>query len=402
MRRIWKTTRLSVSLASLVICATVSYSQEGAGYKISIIDGVSTRIYESGYSPAIDPYLVVKDYIIGADQGEETYLLTSTRPAAISDDGTLYIIDATEAMVYVFSQDGTLHNRFGGLGQGPGEFTAGLGDLILDESLLYCPDRMGNRLMILTEDGDFVRILRADSREAMGGTFSLFDERDSRKYLTFGMVFDISGNNSTYRLSRWTESFVYMDSPLEIPVTESPVRMRGVAYVPFTSKAPISVSKSDAPFAWYAGDQPRIEFISPVSLERWAVTIPHETITFSAGMKRRWVEIYSDLFGPEVMREIRFPGNLPHFKYLFWDSSNRLWAQEHSDPWAERDNVKFYVFSAEGEWLFIQHVPLPAMYPMMTLFSEDGFYYTGHLDDGTPIIQFYRMTEKTPETRESP
>jgi len=383
--------KVGIGLYALLLITTSCTKQDAGSFHMTDIDGVLTRIYEYGFQPQADPYRVVEERIIADNQSEDTYLLTAAYPGAIGDDGTLFVLDSREAMIYVFSKDGGLLSRFGGTGQGPGEFS-GLTRVILDGDYLYCPDLMSNRLTILTREGKFVRQYRPNTLEPLGGRICLFGDRNERKFLTFGRVYEGS-DRPLFRLSRWDNSLTYIDTLMEIPITEVPVWMRNIPQVPFTNKVPSTALKEDLPFAWYIGDQPRIDFIDPVSLKRWAVTIPHEPIAISSEMKGRVLARYEGRSDPEEIRAIRFPGFLPHFNQLFWDFSNRLWAQEYTDPWAELDSVKYYVFSTDGKWLFTQSLPLLSLFPDESLFDRSGFYLSSRLDDGTSVIRYYRLEE---------
>ncbi len=383
------------TISALHLCFVLSAiiigcSPGETGYQIETIDGIPVRIYGPSFNPLVNPFQVEERQIIGADQGEETYLLMAARPAALGNDGTLYVIEPRDKKVHIFSRDGAHLGSFGRRGSGPGEFNS-LSRMIVDGEYLYFMDTMQNRITITTSEGSFVSQLQPSTTDLFGGSVCLFGESDARKYLSFGIFYE-RYDLRHFRLARWNEQLDFIDAPFQIPVTELPGWMRGTPLVPFTSKVPVSALSTDMPFAWQIGDQCRIDFMDPNTLERWAVIAPHERVPFTAPMRERLRETYRDQSDREEVRNMRFPDYFPHFQYLFWDNAGRLWALEYKDPWSEHEYERCYVFSSDGEWLFIQDLPSQSYRaPISSVFSEDGYFVSSRLEDGTPVVKYFEF-----------
>jgi len=312
-------------------------------------------------------------------------------PSALSDDGILYVVDIQEAKVYRFSGQGDLVGTFGKRGSGPGEFGL-LRQIIVDRGKIHVPDPMENRLTIMTEEGVFLSQLRSVTTAFFVGTVALFDADSDRGYVTAGIL-DVRPGGKEFRVSRWSDDLEFIDTPIEVSITESDGFSRHMDHVPFTNQPPIWAIYTDLPVAWYTGDMCRIDFLNPATLSRWAVVIPHKPDAVTAEIRNRILDRERRRSDPEEVAAIRFPDYLPHFRRMFWDTAGRLWAWEYVDPWAERDSEKYYVFSDRGEWLFTQDLSFD--HPSSaTLFTEAGYYMASDLEDGTPVVRYFEFIRR--------
>jgi hypothetical protein len=371
------------------ICA--SCSSKEPEYLVESVDGVSVRTYAHDYAPLENPYQVVERFVFGADQGEDTFIMYGGVPSAVSNDGTLYVVDGRDAKVYRFSTKGDLIGSFGKRGSGPGEFTYP-SQIIVDRGRVYVPDRMENRLSIMTEEGVFLSQLRSSTNQFFSGTVALFGADSDRRYVTAGIL-DLRLGERTFRISRWSDELELIDTPIEVPITESDGFSSHLDHVPFTNQPPIRAIFTDLPVAWYAGDACRIDFLDPTTLSRWAVVIPHRPDAVSTEIRNRILDSERRTSDPEEVAAIHFPEYLPHFRRMFWDTSGRLWAWEYLDPWAERSSERYYVFSDRGEWLFTQDLTFDHPFSA-TLFTGAGYYMESELEDGTPIVRYFEFISR--------
>ncbi|MFC1544478.1 6-bladed beta-propeller [Gemmatimonadota bacterium] len=349
---------------------------------------MSVRTYAPDFAPPENPFHAVERFLIGADQGEDTYIMYGGLPAAVGDDGVLYVVDGLDSKVYRFSEQGGLLGTFGKRGSGPGEFTS-LSHIILDRDRLHIPDRMENRITVMTEEGVFLHQLRSATTGFFGGTVALFGTDSDRRYVTAGKL-DLQLDEQTFRISRWSDELEFIDTPIEMAITESHGFARYMDRVPFTNQPPIWATSTDLPVAWYSGDACRIDFLDPATLSRWAVVIPHRADPVTAEIRNRILDRERRRSDPEEVAAIRFPEYLPHFRRMFWDTGGRLWAWEYKDPWAETDSDRYYVFSDRGEWLFTQDLSFDHSFSV-TLFTQAGYYMASDLEDGTPVVRYFEF-----------
>lgn len=68
--------------------------------------------------------------------------------------------DASEADVKIFDRNGTVVRRFGGRGEGPGEFLTPFGPRFDASGLLHVPDLRLNRITVFDQAGAVVRVVR--------------------------------------------------------------------------------------------------------------------------------------------------------------------------------------------------------------------------------------------------
>ena len=79
-----------------------------------------------------------------------------SRPVSISHDrDVIYVIDAEENEVRVFSKTGTFIRAFGRKGQGPGEFDSPA-DLDVSGDRIYVTDRFNKRIQVLDRKGGYL------------------------------------------------------------------------------------------------------------------------------------------------------------------------------------------------------------------------------------------------------
>ena len=79
-----------------------------------------------------------------------------SRPVSISHDrDAVYVIDAEENEVRVFSKKGTFIRAFGRKGQGPGEYDSPA-DLDVSGDRIYVTDRFNKRVQVLDRQGGYL------------------------------------------------------------------------------------------------------------------------------------------------------------------------------------------------------------------------------------------------------
>ena len=100
---------------------------------------------------------------VGTVDGPEVTRFSTISDLEADADGRLYVLDRQAAELRIFEADGEPVGRFGGPGEGPGEFMApnGIRWLTPGGSLVII-DQSGGRYSIMTSEGDFVRSVRRD------------------------------------------------------------------------------------------------------------------------------------------------------------------------------------------------------------------------------------------------
>ncbi len=73
-----------------------------------------------------------------------------------------------------------------------------------------------------------------------------------------------------------------------------------------------------------------------------------------------------------------------------WDSESRLWVRDFVVWQADHETYSYNVFSIDLQWLFRQTLPAKEPY----LIRGDGIYLYSPDEDGVPMIEYYRFTDR--------
>jgi len=362
--------------------------------QVRIVDGVREIVYSVSEPPVIDPYEVELSLLFGTDQGEDSYFFRLPTPEVLTDDGILYVVDARMSKLHWFSPDGAHLGMFGTKGDGPGEFPNVLQDCIVDGDRIYINDPFASRMNIFTLTGEYIESIPYSSTTVRSPYITLYGPAENRLYLIARPLQRREMNDAQFRIVRHNEQLEAIDTPLEIFTTIETVQLgRSNINVPiFTNYLPECALEIDLPAAWSYGDEFRVDFLDPVDLSRWAVTIPHEALPVTRVLREDTIQRYAGGESEEAARRnLRFADHLPHISFMNrgWDSSGRLWVQEYRDRTIENSPYRHYVFAKDGTWLFRQDLP---KHP--SLITSEGFYTRGELDDGTPVVEFYSFTDR--------
>jgi len=390
------TCALLVTIAIIPTIISCSYVQD-SGYTEQVINGVHEKIYHDPTPPAIDPYDVETGILYGTDQSEETYLFTIASPAALTNDGTLYILDARQTQAHRFTSDGRYISSFGRKGQGPGEFSV-LQDLTYDEGQLYTNDPFNRRITIMELDGKLIDTVAFPEETPVSrfvvpyrfnyGRGYLLIEKDIRIPFVKGAI-----PQAQFLVIQLNDALVVAGTLVDsthifttVTLGERPM------WPPFDNLVPATGLAPGMPIAWSYGTEFRIDFMDPCDLSRWAVTIPHTALSLSNELKEQQIDFFNMLSrSNETRRKISFPDQLPHvdsMNDLQWDSIGRLWVQEYRDNTSTDSPYRYYVFARDGEWLFRQDLRKRPM-----LITGEGYFIRISAEDGTPLVQFNRFIE---------
>jgi len=398
MRNIMKTWSLHYRWSKLILAAVISVVSlsiaDAQEPQVRIVNGVREMVYTASEPPAIDPYQVELSLLFGTDQGEDTYFFKLPTPQTITEDGILYVVDAPLTKLHWFGPDGTHLGMFGTKGDGPGEFPTALQDCIVDGDRIYINDPFAYRMNIFTLTGKYIESIPYSSTTVSSPYITLYGPVDNRQYLISRPLQRREMNYAQFRLIRHNERLEVIDTPVEIVTPIETVQLgRSDVNVPiFTNYLPDIALEVDLPAAWSYGKEFRIDFLDPVDLSRWAVMIPHEALPVTRRLREDAIQGYARYESEEAARRnLRFADHLPHISFLGrgWDSSGRLWVQEYRDRTIEGTPFRHHVFSKDGACLFRQDLP-----KRPSLITSEGFYARGELEDGTPVVEYYRFIRK--------
>jgi len=110
---------------------------------------------------------------IGVADGDAAYLFTAVRGGTVLPDGTIAVADAASYNVRLFDSRGTHLRTIGRQGDGPGEFSGGVGGVTQIEGDLLAVVSGGRMISVFETTGEFIRSFRPPREEGhvfAGGT----------------------------------------------------------------------------------------------------------------------------------------------------------------------------------------------------------------------------------------
>ena len=84
---------------------------------------------------------------------------------AKDSSGNIYLVDSSNNLVHKFNPDGNLITKWGGFGEGNGEFNEPAGIAIDSKGNVYVTDRMNHRIQKFGSDGAFIKFWEGEGRD---------------------------------------------------------------------------------------------------------------------------------------------------------------------------------------------------------------------------------------------
>lgn len=147
--------RIAIIMLIVISCSS-NNEWEGS---VTIKDGIKQiKNPEKGLWKAKKKLILEKIIEIGANEGDENYILSLPSDLIIDKDKNIYICDAIDNCVKIFNSDGKYLTTIGKKGQGPGELY-GASELNIDSNdNLYVYEK-GNRRISVFFKNNFVRTI---------------------------------------------------------------------------------------------------------------------------------------------------------------------------------------------------------------------------------------------------
>jgi hypothetical protein len=115
---------LSVAVVAGPFLSACADTGAGSAGSIEVRDSAGVELVHNPRVGLIGERAELEEVLrIGAVEGEDPYMFSRVFDLAVGADGTYYVGNGQTGTVRVFGPDGKFVREFGGLGQGPGEFT---------------------------------------------------------------------------------------------------------------------------------------------------------------------------------------------------------------------------------------------------------------------------------------
>jgi hypothetical protein len=201
--------------------------------------------------------------------GEEGELVFPTQ-AAEGPDGNIYVYDALDAFIKVYSPEGKFLRKFGGEGQGPGEIQrrggVRFGFLLADE--LYFTEFFGGHrwITVMKLSGELLRTIDIEIPEVFGVLDSQpLDDGSFLLELAYSFIPESKGDYFFYRIPH---ELVRIDSEGQIiSRIKKATDITRISYSDNGADAPVPFTPV---FAWIPFERNRVLFSDGLS-EKWSV-----------------------------------------------------------------------------------------------------------------------------------
>lgn len=390
----------------VVFCVEGCSRNRSAPFEEEYVDGRLIRTYLKDTSPpAINPFSVAEGTVFGDNQSEDTYILSSAGMAGIADDGSVYLADTRQRLIYRFDEKGVLQSTFGQRGQGPGEFQS-ISNTFIISDVFTVWDRRSFRLSRFNLDGLLLgtQTIETTSRVRMPDSLVPYELHGNLHYVTFRSLgrTELLGSYPCEALYEAIHIVQILDKELTFidTITDTVRTYRTCAlgtstrmYAPSAPKYvqvyPLYALRTGLPIAMSWGDEYRIDFVHLRDQSQWSVRIEQELVPVTDELREKEYDAWRERgLEEQARRYIRFPDYLPPIGNLMWDLAGRLWVMDYVPTGSNTSVFSFNVFNNQGDWIFRQQLPARP-----STISESGFYSRVSLDDGSPAVQYFEFID---------
>jgi hypothetical protein len=341
--------RIRVALSSLLILTTIS--AEAQESSIPLMTNRDGPKYEGSL------FRFDLDLSLGVDEGgPEWQMFYRFGGVQVAPDGTMYIDD--NGIINVVSPRGDLVSRFGGFGEGPGEFQVCHLVFLDGGEKLWAFDSRLRRLSILTPKGRLKEIIPYPvDLPASFGPVHLGD----RDFLAYRREYGQEGIRTIYGLVN--DSLEWMKDVLILESREDHVFDAGGGIqmpIPFGTGRWV-VGYPTGRFALCDSRTGQITVYDRAGKAILCFERDWERPRVDEEDRAWWLSTFEERLSDVLprARRVQLPDRHPAFYYCRTDDSGRMWLCR-SRPEYEGTKIKTYiydVFDGEGTWLGTQSLP---------------------------------------------
>jgi len=341
-------------------------------FKTEMIDGVKV-IHNFNIEPekAYKDMEFIEDLSIGVIEGHENYMFNYPADVESDREGNIYVLDYMDCVIKKYDPDGKFIKKFGGKGQGPGEFQAASCMFISRQNELYVKDAGSNKIEQFSQDGEYLKTFsfdmsnyfKLDGNNEFIFDFYTFDE-DGIRYLCVGGIESKKENpkpflsERQYWPARWSDNEFTYDYPYFL---RWDINSNDQVYAASAVNYEISVFDSDG--------------ILLFKFKRDFNSVPVEGEEF-----KKISEIQDKVSMDRGPNPLSTKLVYPAFKLIAIDEEDRVWVEHYQPVWINKANEEtiYDVFSSEGIFQFATKIP-GHIYPQLTF--KNGYIYALKKDE---------------------
>ena len=316
--------------------------------------------------------ILEKELTIGAVEGASETIFAEVSGVAVSEDGRIYVLDATECRIQVFDSQGNFLSSIGRKGQGPGEMQNPRSIQVTPQSEIMVRDLQGDRILFYTLEGEFLR----DVLTVQWGNLSkpLIDSQG-------GIIADYSIPGQVFRreLSKFDPRLDTLFTIHNLELFELPVMKA------FFPEFFWQVTKDDW-IIWGFSTRYELQILDTEGRLLKKIVKEFRPVAISDEDKQ---ERMNFLFGGVTVPggiKLEWPEHHWPFGDLSLDEGGRLFLQTFEKT-PDGKSYLYDVFDPEGK--FIAKIPLPAR---PQTWNNNKLYLVEEDEDGYQYVTRYRVT----------
>lgn len=332
-------------------------SLEFADWVIPVPEGVP--IVEYPFLPVeqrTERIELVEDLVLGMDGDDPNQRFYRATAVDVDAEGNLWVLDAGNHRIQVFSAEGDFVRSLGREGQGPGELEQPSQLVIVADTIVVRSGR--SRLSLFDLAGEHLR--DAQILDVSGSIFN-FTPRDDGTFIASHSVFDTSGITpgqggvfpATFLVSKFSldaeKLLTYMELPSE-----------GFVITSADTKRPAAVARPNPSFgASRAGDlyltsaqEYQVLALDSDAEPKWAMRVAYVPAELNEAIIERALES-ARRRRPETTRsDLIWPDRLPALSHISVDGHGHVYVYPYFDRGEELEDRPVDVYSPAGELLF--------------------------------------------------
>jgi len=299
------------------------------------------------------------DLVLGVDQvGPEWQMFGAPPYPLVGPDNSLYLTDYERMEIFYVSPSGSLLDRVGGRGAGPGEFEA-FGDVIWAEFGVefWVLDSRLQRVTRFSADAELLGTFRFSPQYNRGeGSWSFYDSSGTRKYLATGFPNQRSDDTKPIIVFGLLNEDLSLDKILTIAegIPRIPTEFGMRVPVPFRYR-PFCLFSMEDRILYADGNIGMLMVLSSDGEPLYRILPAHEVLPVTRHDKKAWKERIGGLVPDEVLESKTIPEHHPLFASAIIDDKNRIWLRRSRSRLHSSDEVlpdiKIDLFSIQGRWL---------------------------------------------------
>ena len=363
--------RKEVCLFALAcVCIIIIFeSLEGQDIKIKQEDGITVVYNPLNPVKTLDSsfnIVLQEDLSIGTNDKNTDYYFEVISDIKADENGNIYVVDSRANSVKVFDREGKYLKDIGRQGQGPGEFMAPMGMVILEDKITVYS--MG-RLSFFTLGGDFIQ-----HNKVMFGRLICFDSEGN----IITKVPGPPGNVFKEFLRKFNPKGKLILEVAEIimPPPPPPYEKRKA----FSENVLFTVRQDDST-VWTNRSQYEVNVVAIDGQAFLKIKKEYNPVKLTDKHKQSFLAYYR-----AKEDQYSFPQNLPPIRYICADDKNRIFVCTYEST--GEDTYFYDIFDEQGR--YVERVAIKGL----PLFWKNGYVYCRGEDENN----FHRVIRYEIET----